>query len=212
MILTSALRCLPLAEVAPVARCHHQSPPTISPLLSACLDSAIDHATNSTWFISTHLGSSLLNISTRPGQSQLNISTQHFNSTWRRNDQPPGSMVYSRKNVAQLNGMARLTSSKVQLADSTHTTNHNTQTTHHTPHTTNHNTHTPHITHHTPQAISHKQPTSSFPPVAITHMTAERRGQIPTGGVSGSGTSPGSRGRETDCDVRGGATAHKTRA
>ena len=76
MILTSALRCRPLAEVAPVARRHHQSPPTISPLLSACLDSAIDHATqlnlvhlNSPWF----------------------FSTQHFNSTWSVSTQHPNS-------------------------------------------------------------------------------------------------------------------------
>ena len=69
----------------------------------------------------------------------------------------------------------------------------------HTPHT--HHTHTyTHTTHH--KAQIHKQPTSSFPPVTITHMAVERRGQIPTGGFSGSGTSPGSRERETDCDVR----------
>ena len=62
---------------------------------------------------------------------------------------------------------------------------------------------TKHIpTHHTPQAQIHKQHISSFSPVTITHMTVERRGQIPTGGFSGSGTSPGSRERETDCDVR----------
>ena len=43
----------------------------------------------------------------------------------------------------------------------------------------------------------------AFSPVTITHVAVERRGQILTGGFSGSGTSPGSRGRETDCDVRG---------
>ena len=73
--------------------------------------------------------------------------------------------------------------------------------THTNTHTHTHHTHTyTHTTHH--KAQIHKQPTSSFPPVAITHMAVERRGQIPTGGLSGSGTSPGSRERETDCDVR----------
>ena len=38
--------------------------------------------------------------------------------------------------------------------------------------------------------------------MTIAHTAVERRGQIPTGGFSGSGTSPGSRERETDCDVR----------
>jgi hypothetical protein len=147
---------------------------------------------NSTWFISTHLGSSLLNISTRPGQSQLNISTQHFNSTWRRNDQPPGSTVQPEER-----GPAQRYGSAHQLKGTAGGFN-----THHKPQHTNHKPQHTHTIHHTPQATSHKQPTSSFSPVTITHMTAERRGQIPTGGFSGSGTSPGSRGRETDCDVR----------
>ena len=81
MILTSALRCRPPAEVAPVARRHHQSPPTISPLLSACLDSTIDHATqlnlvhlNSPWFFST-----------QHFNSTWSVSTQHLNSTFQFN-------------------------------------------------------------------------------------------------------------------------------
>ena len=81
MILTSALRCRPLAEVAPVARRHHQSRPTISPLLSGCLDSTIDHATqlnlvhlNSPWFFST-----------QHFNSTWSVSTQHLNSTFQFN-------------------------------------------------------------------------------------------------------------------------------
>ena len=68
MILTSALRCRPLAEVAPVARRHRQSPPTISPLLSACLDSTIDHTTqlNLALLYSTQ-HSTLLNSTDRTG-------------------------------------------------------------------------------------------------------------------------------------------------
>ena len=161
---------------------------------------------NSTWFISIHLGSSLLNISTRPGQSQLNIPTQHSNSTWRRNDQPPGSTVQPEER-----GSAQRYSSAHQLKGIAggFNTHHKPQHTNHIPHTTNHKPQHTHTTHHTSQATSHKQPTSSFSPVTITHMTAERRGQIPTGGFSGSGTSPGSRGGETDCDVRGGCNRTK---
>ena len=81
LILTRCLLCLPLAEVAPVARRHHQSPPTISLLLSACLDSTIDHTTqlnlvhlNSPWFIST-----------QHSNPTWSVSIQHLNSTFQFN-------------------------------------------------------------------------------------------------------------------------------
>ena len=202
LILTRCLLCLPLAEVAPVARRHHQSPPTISPLLSACLDSTIDHITqlnlvhlNSPWFIST-----------QHFNSTWSVSTQHLNLTFQFN-------LATQRPTTWLNGTAGRTwlSSTVWLGSPAQRYSwriqHTPQTTTHKPHTTHHKpqttTHTTHTTHHTPHTTSHKQPTSSFPPVAITHMTAERRGQIPTGGFSGSGTSPGSQVRETACDVRG---------
>ena len=140
MTLTRRLPCLPLAELVPVARRHQPTLLTISLLLSGCLGSTIDHATqlnldhlNSPWFISTRLG-----------QSQLNISTQHLNSTWRRNlDQPPGSTVqpgergsaqrYSSAHPVQRHSWAD-THHKLQ----TTTTNHKPQTTNRAPQTTTH--------------------------------------------------------------------------
>jgi hypothetical protein len=91
---------------------------------------------------------------------------------------------YSRKNVAELNGIAR-------LAQRTHT---NTHTHTHswvdsTNTSTNTHTHTHTHTLHKPQ-----KPTSSFFPVTIIHMTVEERGRILTGGFSDPGI-PGERER-----------------
>ena len=157
MILTSALRCRPLAEVAPVARRHHQSPPTISPLLSACLDSTIDHATqlnlvhlNSPWFFST-----------QHFNSTWSVSTQHLNSTFQFN-------LATQRPTTWLNGTAGRTwpSPTVWLGSPAQRHSwriqHTPQTTTHKPQTTNHNTHTPYTTHHKPQATS--SPLPHFPP------------------------------------------------
>ena len=153
MTLARRLPCLPLTELVPVARRCQSTLLTISPLLSGCLDSTIDHATqlnlvhlNSPWF----------------------ISTQHLNSTWRRNlDPPSGSTTaqpeergsaqrhssahpaqrYSCKGTA---GRIRHTSQTTNHNHKPQTTNHKPRTTNHKPRTTDHNSHT---TTHKPHAV-----------------------------------------------------------
>jgi hypothetical protein len=143
MILTRALRCRPPAEVAPVARRHHQSPPTISPLLSACLDSTIDHATqlnlvhlNSPWFFST-----------QHFNSTWSVSTQHLNSTFQFN-------LATQRPTTWLNGTAGRTwpSPTVWLGSPAQRHSWRIQHTNHKPQTTTHTHHTPHTTSHKPQA------------------------------------------------------------